>query len=273
MGAEFVRAINQMIELVATVVIPFEVLILIISRRQIFQREVLINLFCALSIYCIYQTVDFGYKFKTIDLVHEHAFFSLAGHTAPIALVAIFLAHILMGDLCFYVSHRLRHTKYLFMLEHVVHHSSTELNFVTNLRSSFVVIFYGWLPLLVPLMLGFDPALLLACYALANAAPFFMHHHLIKKMGWVEYIFNTPSHHRVHHGSNPCYINKNFGGLFIIWDRLLGTYAEEVEPVVYGLSYIKPSANPLKVLFGGWVSVYKIIKKNWAKSWAKDNSI
>ncbi|RZA00266.1 MAG: sterol desaturase family protein, partial [Moraxellaceae bacterium] len=91
---------------------------------------------------------------------------------------------------------------------------------------------------------------------------------LIKKMGWLEYIFNTPSHHRVHHASNLCYINKNFGGMFIIWDRLFGTYAEEIEPVVYGISYIKPSANPLKVLFGSWLTLSRIIKRDLRKLWS-----
>ncbi|HMU67143.1 MAG TPA: hypothetical protein PKE57_08360, partial [Cellvibrionaceae bacterium] len=71
---------------------------------------------------------------------------------------------------------------------------------------------------------------------------------------------------RVHHGSNPCYIDKNFGGVFIIWDRLFGTYADEVEPVVYGLSCGKPSGNPFNVLFGGWVRLFKIIKRKLGKN-------
>ncbi len=264
-GVELITAINKTIDLVATVVIPFEILLLIITRRTLFQREIMVNLACALAIFCTLHTVDFSYKYASLEYVRAHAFFSLQNASSPAMLTAVIVAHVLVGDLCFYVSHRLRHTKYLFMLEHVVHHSSTELNFVTNLRTSFVVIFYGWFPLLVPLLFGFDPALLLACFALANALPFFMHHNLIKKMGWLEYVFNTPSHHRVHHGSNPCYIDKNFGGVFIIWDRLFGTYAEEVEPVVYGLSYGKPSGNPFTVLFGGWVRLFKIIKRKLSK--------
>lgn len=264
-GLELITAINRTIDLVATVVIPFEILVLVITRRTLVQREIMVNLACALAILCTLHTVDFSYKFASLDYVRAHAFFSLQNASSPGMMVLVVFAHVLVGDLCFYVSHRLRHTKYLFMLEHVVHHSSTELNFVTNLRTSFIVSFYGWLPLLVPLLFGFDPALLLACHTLSNALPFFMHHNLIKKMGWLEYVFNTPSHHRVHHGSNPCYINKNFGGVFIIWDRLFGTYAEEVEPVVYGLGYGKPSANPFIVLFGGWISLFKKIKRSLYK--------
>lgn len=265
-GLELIRAVNETIDLVATFVIPFEILVLILTRKRFFQREIMINLACALTILIATHTIDYGYKYRSLDFVHEHALFSFSSNMAPLASAALVIVHILVGDLCFYVSHRLRHTKYLFLLEHVVHHSSTELNFVTNLRTSFLVTFYGWLPLVVPLFLGFDPALLLASMALANAVPFFMHHDLIKKMGWLEYVFNTPSHHRVHHGSNPCYINKNFGGLFIIWDRLFGTYAEEVEPVRYGLSFVTPSANPLKVLFGGWLTTFKIFKRKWNKT-------
>lgn len=258
-GLLLVRAMNQTIELVATFIIPFEILVLIIARRSIFQREILVNLACALAIWCAWRWVDFGYKMEALNFTHLHAPFWLAGAFEGWT-VLIVLAHIIVGDLCFYISHRLRHTKYLFLLEHVVHHSSTELNFVTNLRTSFLVLFYGWIPLLIPVYLGFNPALLLASVALANAAPFFMHTDLVGKLGWIEYVFNTPSHHRVHHASNPCYINKNFGGLLIIWDRLFGTYAEEIEPVRYGLSFVKPSANPISVLFGGWILAAKIFK-------------
>ncbi|HEY6529373.1 MAG TPA: sterol desaturase family protein [Cellvibrionaceae bacterium] len=267
-GLELINAINRTIDFVATFVIPFEILMLIIFRRQFLQREILINLACALAIFCTLHTVDLSFKFKSLDFFHEHALHWLTANHSSLTMFALILAHVLIGDLCFYIGHRVRHTKYLFMLEHIVHHSSTELNFVTNLRTSFIVIFYGWIPLIVPYWLGFDPALLLASYSLANALPFFMHHDLIKKMGWLEYIFNTPSHHRVHHASNPGYINKNFGGIFIIWDRLFGTYAEEIEPVVYGISYIKPSANPLKVLFGSWLTLSRVIKRDLRKLWS-----
>ena len=265
-GLVLISAINKTIDLVATVVIPFEILLLVITRKTLIQREIMVNLACALAIFCTLHTVDFSYKYAALDYMRQHALFSLQNADSPLAVTLVILAHLLVGDLCFYVSHRLRHTKYLFMLEHVVHHSSTELNFVTNLRTSFVVAFYGWFPLLVPILFGFDSALLLACYALANALPFFMHHNLIKKMGWFEYVFNTPSHHRVHHGANACYIDKNFGGMLIIWDRLFGTYAEEVEPVVYGLNYGKPSANPLRVLFGGWLHLFTKIRRKLSRS-------
>ncbi|MDZ7923839.1 MAG: sterol desaturase family protein [Marinagarivorans sp.] len=85
-----------------------------------------------------------------------------------------------------------------------------------------------------------------------------MHNNYVGKLGWLEYIFNTPSHHRVHHGINPQYIDKNFGGMLIIWDRFFGTYEEEVEPVIYGVVGMEPTRNPIKVLLRGWVILGKV---------------
>lgn len=253
-----VSAITHMIEMVGTVVIPLEVLLLVLIRRRIFQREIFVNLVCGGAIFLLFRVWNLGFGLQVAHFVHLHSSLSLRTWMPEGCWL---VAHVLVGDLCFYVFHRLAHTRIFFLLDHSVHHSSTELNYTTNLRVSIFAPLYSWAPMLVPVFLGFDPVLLFACFALANAVPFFLHNEHIQKLGWLEYIFNTPSHHRVHHASNLCYIDKNFGGMLIIWDRLFGTYADEAEPVTFGVRHWQPSANPLKVLFRGWWELLRPVRR------------
>jgi sterol desaturase/sphingolipid hydroxylase (fatty acid hydroxylase superfamily) len=257
----FIQSLNRMIEQVGLIVIPFEILLIIGLSRNIFQREIFVNLFCGGCIFSLFTLLD-GYRTGWAIDYFTHYSLLVFDASDGWRLALWIIAHVLVGDLCFYIFHRIAHTKYFFMVDHVVHHSSTEFNFVTNLRVSFVSAFYSWTPLIIPVLLGFNPAMLFACFSLANAVPFFCHNQWVKKLGWVEYVFNTPSHHRVHHASNECYIDKNFGGMFIIWDRLFGTYADEQEPVKYGVRGSSPTGNPLKILFHGWLELLLII---WMK--------
>lgn len=258
-GLNVIGAINHMIDMVATVVIPFEILLLMVVRRRIFQREVVVNLICAGAIFLCFRVWNLGFGYRVAEVISGY---SVLHFRESISSATWVIAHVLIGDLCFYVFHRLAHTKLFFLLDHSLHHSSTELNFTTNLRISVLAPLYSWTPMLVPIFFGFDPVLLFACFGLANAVPFFLHTEHIKKLGWLEYLFNTPSHHRVHHARNACYIDKNFGGILIIWDRLFGTYAEEVEPVTFGVRDWEPSANPLKVVFRGWWELARWLAKD-----------
>ncbi len=240
---------NQMIEWVGTIVIPLEIVFLTIIKRNIFYGDTYVNLICGAASLLYFQVIDGNFPFYCIEFVRQHGPYNIP----PSGWGA--LAHIVVGDLCFYLFHRMAHTKYLFTLEHSVHHSSREFDYSTNLRFSFFAIIYSWTPLIIPALLGFNSAMLLACFFLSNSVPFFFHTRYIGKLGWIETIFNTPSHHRVHHGRNPCYVNKNFGGMLIIWDRLFGTYAEEIEPIEFGVEHITVSRNPLKVIFRGWIDL------------------
>lgn len=246
---QLVNTTRHMIEVVGTVVIPAQILLLMLIRRRVFQSEIFVNLACGGAIFLLYRIWNLGFGFHVAHLTHAYAVLDWRGQVPD---AVWFIVHVLVGDLCFYLFHRLAHTRIFFLLDHSVHHSSTELNYTTNLRVSVFSPVYSWWPLLLPVLLGFDPVLLFACFGLANAVPFFLHNEHIKKLGWLEILFNTPSHHRVHHASNPCYIDKNFGGMLIIWDRLFGTYADEVEHVTFGVRHWQPSGNPLKVMFRGW---------------------
>lgn len=240
-----VQAAQKAIEHVAVVVIPFEFLLISVLQRRLGAGDTGVNVTCGIAIGFIYYLCFHFSPMPVFTWLQEQ------GREALEVNFFIGVVHVLVGDLCFYIFHRLAHTRFFFAIDHSAHHSSRELDFTTNLRNSLVAPLYAWLPLTVPVYLGFNPVLLLASFALANGVPFFCHTRHIGKLGWLEYIFNTPSHHRVHHGRNACYAFKNFGGMLIIWDRLFGTYAEEIEPVKFGIPNIKPKGNLLSVYTAG----------------------
>jgi len=139
-------------------------------------------------------------------------------------------------DFSYYWAHRWSHTVNLFWLGHVVHHQSEDYNFSVALRQGAlqkVFTFWVYLPMAI---LGFDPTWFVIIGALNTVYQFWIHTEQIKKMGWFEYVFNTPSHHRVHHGRNPKYIDKNHAGSLIIWDKMFGTFQAEEDTPVYGVT-------------------------------------
>jgi len=166
----------------------------------------------------------------------------------------IFAAFILQ-DFLYYWFHRASHNIHWLWAAHVVHHSSTRLNFSTAFRQSITYPIAGmwlfWMPMIV---LGFDPLTVFAVVALNLAYQFFVHTQAVGKLGWLEYFFNTPSHHRVHHAINDDYIDKNFGGVLIIWDRLFGSFVEEKsdEPCRYGIRGQIHTNNVITISFHQW---------------------
>jgi len=160
-------------------------------------------------------------------------------------------------DFAYYWFHRISHESRFFWASHVVHHSSQKYNLSTALRQTWsgsFISFIFWLPL--PLM-GFHPAMLLAQMSISLIYQYWIHTELIKKMPkWFEAIFNTPSHHRVHHATNPQYLDRNHAGILIIWDRLFGTFEPEIEKPVYGLVKNIKTYNPIKIAFIEWVNMF-----------------
>jgi sterol desaturase/sphingolipid hydroxylase (fatty acid hydroxylase superfamily) len=145
-----------------------------------------------------------------------------------------------MTDFVFYWYHRASHRTRWFWCTHVTHHSSQRMNFSTAMRQNAFYIFNaGWL-FYVPLaFIGFNPVWIGVCYALSLVYQFFIHTTLVTKLHPViEFVMNTPNHHRVHHASNPGYIDTNYAGVFIVWDRLFGTFAQERvdQPIRYGIT-------------------------------------
>jgi sterol desaturase/sphingolipid hydroxylase (fatty acid hydroxylase superfamily) len=170
---------------------------------------------------------------------------------------------ILLVDFLYYWLHRSMHGIRWMWASHVVHHSPVTITFSGAYRISVTsilsMLFIFYLPLY---FLGFPPSAFVQAYAVHLFYQFWLHTDLIPKLGWLEYIFNTPSHHRVHHAVNPRYIDKNHGGIFIIYDRLFGTFQEELDsdPCRYGLVGHAPSHNILKIFFQEWWAVIKDIR-------------
>ena len=165
-------------------------------------------------------------------------------------------------DFFYYWFHRLAHEISLFWGTHIVHHQSEEYNLSVALRQS---AFQGFVSMVFyfPLALvGFNPISFVTISAFQTLYQFWIHTKAIKKMPtWFEYIFNTPSHHRVHHGRNPKYIDKNHGGTLIIFDRLFGTFQEEEEEVIYGVTKPLASWNPVWANFDWYVDMWNDLKK------------
>lgn len=172
------------------------------------------------------------------------------------SFILIFFA----DDFSYYWFHRISHECRLFWASHVVHHSSQHYNLSTALRqtwsgSFYSFVFWLWLPLV-----GFHPGMILLQMSISLLYQFWIHTEAIDKMpAWFEAVFNTPSHHRVHHGSNPLYLDRNHAGILIIWDKLFGTFQPEIkdEKVVYGLTSNINTYNPIKIAFHEWIAMFK----------------
>ena len=154
------------------------------------------------------------------------------------------------------MSHRVR---FLWAI-HLSHHSSEEMNFAVSFRQAWFgpiskIPFFMALPLL-----GFDPTIIAVAGVISTLWGIVGHTQIVGKLGFVELVFNTPSHHRVHHGSNEQYIDKNYGNLLIIWDRMFGTFEQEEEAVKFGLVNNVNTYNPTKITFMAWSSMIDDIK-------------
>jgi sterol desaturase/sphingolipid hydroxylase (fatty acid hydroxylase superfamily) len=178
------------------------------------------------------------------------------------AWVALFFA----DEVAYYWYHRLSHTMRIFWASHVVHHSSQHYNLSTALRQPWtpMTYFLFWIPLA---LLGFKPWMILLEQSISLTYQFFIHTERVKRL-WrpLEFLFNTPSHHRGHHGTNAIYLDKNYGGILIIWDRLFGTFQLETERVRYGLTRNIESFNPVTVATHEWVSIFNDVRH--ATSWS-----
>lgn len=197
---------------------------------------------------CLYVLTYF-YRFKLADL---------SGHA-----VLYWTVLIIAEDFMFYWLHRVDHYCRFFWAVHVTHHSSEEFNLTVGFRSSVFQPLYRFMYFIPIAMLGFDPMDILFAYSATQIFGILVHTQTIGKLGFLEYFLVTPSHHRVHHGSNVRYLDKNMGMFLIIWDKLFGTFQaeEDSDPVKYGLTTNLKSYHPLTMVFHEW--------RNMARDMAK----
>lgn len=187
-------------------------------------------------------------------------FYNLSPFNLPITWWSFILCFVIL-DFFRYWAHRIAHEQRFWWSTHVVHHSSVHYNFSVSFRLSWTqnlkIVFF--LPVI---FLGFHPLVFLIVHQLQVLYQFWLHTELIKKLPKpIEYIFTTPSHHRVHHATNEKYIDKNYGSTFIIWDRIFGTFQVEEERPIYGITKPVNSYNPVYLVFHEWIAVGKDLMK------------
>ena len=168
-------------------------------------------------------------------------------------------------DFSYYWFHRTSHECRFFWASHVVHHSSQHYNLSTALRQTWTGAFFGfvfwlWMPLV-----GFQPIMIFTMQAVSLLYQFWVHTEFVQRLGLLELVMNTPSHHRVHHATNSQYIDRNHAGILIIWDRMFGSFEPEDEHCTYGLTTNIHTFNPLRIAFHEWIAIGHDLRK--ARTW------
>ena len=172
---------------------------------------------------------------------------------------------VIAADLTYYWMHRWEHEIRFFWAYHSVHHSSTEFNLTTGLRLAWIEGLIEWVFFVPMIFLGFSVVQTIIALAVVVMYQTWIHTEKIGKLGWADRIFNTPSVHRVHHGSNRQYLDKNYGGILILWDRVFGTYQAEEEKVNYGLTYPLGTSNPIMINIHEYWQIIKDVRKSTSK--------
>jgi len=199
-----------------------------------------------------------GMKFLAFMLyttIYQYRIFEIG--TQWWAWVALFFA----DDFTFYWHHRLSHEVRLFWAAHINHHSSVKMNLGTALRQSWTEQLYKyfwwcWLP-----FIGFAPIMIFIMQTISLVYQFFQHTELVRKLPKpIEFIFNTPSHHRVHHGSNIKYLDQNHAGILIIWDRIFNTFQKEEEKPIYGITSNINTYNPIEIATHEFKALFRDVK-------------
>ena len=243
---------------VVLAMILIEVLFSSFYNKNLYKKD---DTLCTVGLLTGNILMVFALKGATLAL-HFYLFqFKLINLSELMPIWALWIATFVMIDFVFYIYHRISHRVNFLWAIHMSHHSSEEMNFAVSLRQAWFaplskLPFFAVLPLL-----GMDPTILVIAGVISTLWGVVGHTQIVDKLGPLEVIFNTPSHHRVHHGANKEYIDKNYGNLFIVWDKMFGTFEPEKAPVKYGLVNNVNTFNPVKITFMGWSAIFKDIKK------------
>ncbi len=188
----------------------------------------------------------------------------------PISVGTAVLA-VLVADFLYYWEHRLAHEIRFLWLQHAVHHSSRFMNIITGVRFGPFEGVWSMIALFPMVLIGFPPELIIFGNLVVIAYQTWIHTELIGKLGPVEWVLNTPSHHRVHHGCDDKYLDKNYAGILIVWDRLFGTFQVEEETPRYGLKRDFDSINPPVVWFSELPQYFRDLKaaRSWREVWMR----
>ena len=250
---------------VVIVIATLEGLVLALVMRQDYNwRAFFASLADALGRqYFVYALLPLSLAQPLVDLAWSHRLF-----TVPLNSVAAVVVLVIAQDFSYYWFHRASHRVRWFWATHAVHHSSNEFNLAASYRFGWTGRLTGVAVFYVPMIwLGFAPGPVFIAAGINLLYQFWLHAEWIPKLGWLEYVLNTPSHHRVHHASNAEYLDRNYGGVFIVFDRMFGTFAAERSdlPCRYGLVTPLRSNNPIIIAFHEWAALGRDLWQ--AKSW------
>jgi sterol desaturase/sphingolipid hydroxylase (fatty acid hydroxylase superfamily) len=244
-----------------TTLILIEIIASKLSHRKFYTLKdtvynlylMLLNLMLDLGILLLFTTpvLRIAYNLKVMEIGNPFLYW---------------LTLLLIEDFMFYWLHFFDHKIRLFWAVHVTHHSSENYNLTVGFRSSVLQPLYRFLYFLPIAFLGFKPLDIMFMYSITQLYGSLIHTRFINKMGFLEYFMATPSNHRVHHASNTKYLDKNMGMVFIIWDKLFGTFQEEIEPnqyepIKFGLTKEIENNNPVNVVFHEWREIIRDLKK------------
>jgi sterol desaturase/sphingolipid hydroxylase (fatty acid hydroxylase superfamily) len=244
------------------IIIGLEILLSHLQHRKLYTWK---DTFSNLYLMLLNSGIDLLFRMVYVSIVFQYCY----NHAVYTGLSGIWywIALILAEDFLYYWLHRFDHEIRFFWATHVTHHSSQHMNFTVGFRSSVFQPLYRFIYFLPLPLLGFKPLDVVFVYSATQIWGIFVHTELIKKMGWLEYILVTPSHHRVHHASNPKYLDKNMGMFLIIWDKLFGTFQKELpaqayQPIQYGLTKNIEQPNAASLVFHEWNAMAKDIKQS-----------
>jgi sterol desaturase/sphingolipid hydroxylase (fatty acid hydroxylase superfamily) len=254
---------------VYVIIIGLELLLSHLQHRKLYSwKDTASNVYLML----LNATIDLSFRVIYVAiLVHvfNHKLFSWETG------VSYWVMLVLAEDFTYYWLHRFDHEVRLFWAVHVTHHSSEHMNFTVGFRSSVFQPLYRFIYFIPLAWLGFKPLDIVFIYSATQIWGIFVHTDLIGKMGWLEYVLVTPSHHRVHHASNPKYLDKNMGMFLIVWDQLFGTFQpelpdEEYQQKKYGLTKPLDKSSPVHLVFHEWLEIRRDLGRrdiSWREKW------
>jgi sterol desaturase/sphingolipid hydroxylase (fatty acid hydroxylase superfamily) len=242
------------------ILISIELLLSHLQHQKIYVlKDTLTNFYLML----LNAAIDLSFRIVSV-LILQHFYIH---RFITIQQFFLYWTFLLLGeDFLYYWLHRFDHEIRFFWAVHVTHHSSQKMNFTVGFRSSVFQPLYRFIYFIPLALCGFRPLDIALIYSITQMWGIFVHTEFIYKMGWMEYIFVTPSHHRVHHGSNPKYLDKNMGMFLIVWDKLFGTFqpeipAEKYQPIKYGLTKNLEKTNAVNIIFHEWRQIIKDISQ------------
>lgn len=242
-----------------SLIIGFELIYSYLKHKNLYTTKGLLSNIYLTSLNMGLDILVRGFCLFVLGFFYEKHFFGIDGNTLMYWAVLV-----LAEDFMYYWLHRIDHYCRFFWAVHVTHHNSEEFNFTVGFRSSVFQPLYRFIYFIPLALAGFRGIDIMFVYAATQIFGILAHTQTIGRLGFLEYIFITPSHHRVHHGSNVRYLDKNMGMLFVFWDKLFGTFQAEVDsdPVKYGLTENINTYHPLKMVFHEWKNIIADVNKS-----------